>query len=914
MLRIVQCNSVSGAQSYYTNGLAREDYYAHGGQQEIVGQWGGRGAERLGLTGQVTAEAFAALCDNKRPGTGERLTQRDRDHRKVGYDINWHAPKSVSVLYALSKDERVVAAFREAVQATMREMEADVRVRVRKGGVNADRITGEAIWGEFVHFTARPVNGLPDPHLHAHCFTFNASYDSTEDAWKAAQMNVLKEDAPYFEAAMHARLAQGLRAIGYGVTRTAKGWEVAGVPESVISKFSRRTAVIEAEAKKRGIEDAHGKDDLGRRTRENKDSALGMEDLRREWLGRLSTEERAALVSGIRSMAGTGPSLTAEEALGQAALHSFERQSVISERRLLGTALRYGVGSIAAEGLRVRLESPDWIAGEVEGKRMVTTRAVLAEEERMVAFAREGKGTCRQFSLPSEMKAGGPMNAGQLAVAHQVLGSCDRVVLLRGAAGTGKTTLMRSVVNTIEAGGQKVMPVAPTAEASRGVLRADGFKRAETVAKLLADESLQKELKGNVLWVDEAGQVGTQDMAKLFALAEKAGARVILTGDSRQHASVPRGDALRILESQAGLPVAEVRQIVRQKGTFREAVGALSRGDVAEGFDRLDKLGWVREIPADGAREQAIATEYLQALHEGRTVLAIAPTHAEGRAITTAIRKGLESHGKLGAEERSFLQLVTDSPTEAERKDAVFYQPGMVVEFHQAAKGFKAGTRAEVAGVDDKGQVLVRHGKATAPLPLEQASRFQVFRATELTLRKGDSLRITKNAKDATGRHRINRGAVYQVAGFTASGDVKLANGWTLPKDFGNWSHGYVLTSHASQGKTVDRVLIAESTQSLPAASREQFYVSASRARESVTVFTDSKRELKEAIQSSGHRVSARELQQAAESQPGALQRHAELIRQKFELARAYASQKVADITGRSAKIPTRDKEQGRLY
>jgi ATP-dependent exoDNAse (exonuclease V) alpha subunit len=122
-----------------------------------------------------------------------------------------------------------------------------------------------------------------------------------------------------------------------------------------------------------------------------------------------------------------------------------------------------------------------------------------------------------------------------------------------------------------------------------------------------------------------------------------------------------------------------------------------------------------------------------------------------------------------------------------------------------------------------------------------------------------------------------------------------------------------VLTSHASQGKTVDRVLLAESEQSLPAASREQFYVSASRARESVTVYTDDKRELRRAIEDSSQRLSARELEQKpARESKGLLQRHAERLQRVAELARAYASQKVADVAGRYARMRGREQERER--
>ena len=184
MLRIIQNSSVAGAQRYYSTA----DYYTEG--QELAGVWRGTGARLLGLSGEVQRDDWDAMCDNKHPLTGEQLTARQRDVRRVGYDFNFHVPKSVSILYSLTQDERILDAFRESVGQTMTDMESEMQTRVRKAGKNEDRVTGNMVWGEFVHFTSRPVDGVPDPHLHAHCFVFNSTWDDKERAWKAGQFRV----------------------------------------------------------------------------------------------------------------------------------------------------------------------------------------------------------------------------------------------------------------------------------------------------------------------------------------------------------------------------------------------------------------------------------------------------------------------------------------------------------------------------------------------------------------------------------------------------------------------------------------------------------------------------------------------------------------------------------------------------
>ncbi len=169
MLRINQNNSAAGAKSYYSTA----DYYSEG--QELVGQWRGKAAKRLGLAGTVQKETWDALCDNRNPATGDKLTLRQKQHRRVGYDFTFDVPKSVSVLYSLTKDDRILDAFHESVNETMRDMESEMQTRVRKDGKNGQRTTGNMLWGEFVHFTSRPVDGVPDPHLH--CALLHFQYD-----------------------------------------------------------------------------------------------------------------------------------------------------------------------------------------------------------------------------------------------------------------------------------------------------------------------------------------------------------------------------------------------------------------------------------------------------------------------------------------------------------------------------------------------------------------------------------------------------------------------------------------------------------------------------------------------------------------------------------------------------------------
>lgn len=846
MLRITQQASAANAKGYYT----AADYYSEG--QELVGLWGGKGADRLGLAGTVDRAAFDRLCDNLHPQTGQPLTARTRTDRTVGYDFTFSAPKSVSLLYALTGDQDILAAFHGAVDETMREAEAEMKTRVRAGRRDVDRTTGNLVWAEFVHTTARPVGGVPDPQLHAHVFAFNATFDAAEDRWKAGQFRDLKRDAPYFQAAFRARLANRLQAAGYGVERKRDDFELAGVPADLLKRFSRRTTLIEKVAAEKGILDPDRKAELGAETRERKEKTLGWAALRREWDARLSDAERASLAAVHRREVPSVRLRDGEQlAVDHALTHVFARDAVSPDRKLLTEALKRGVGSVTVEATARELAARPLVRRAVDGRELATTKDMLALEAKLIDFARTGRGRFRPLGDSDRPVSREWLNAGQRAAVRHALGSRDRVILIRGAAGTGKTTLEQEIGEALAAAGRSVVALAPSAQASRGVLRTEaGFASADTVARFLTDRDMQESARDGVILVDEAGLLGTRDTAALFDIAEAVRARVLLVGDRRQHRSVAAGEPLKLLEERAGLRPAQVTDILRQTGEYKQAAKALSVGNVAEGFERLDRLGWVEEV-ADDDRYRRLADAYLATVGERtaagkpKTALVVSPTHAEAARITAAIRTGLHSQGKLGPE-RVVTGWVPTHLTDAQKADATEYDPGMMVQYHQNAPGVRKGTR-----------VVLADGQAT---PTADAARFEVYRPTELRLAAGDRVRVTAGGKTKDGKHRLNTGAVYTVAGFTPRGDIVVDHGWVIGRDFGHLAHGYVVTSHASQGTTVDRVFVGVAAESLPATGERTAYVALTRGKEQVRVFTDDKAALLAAVARPDDPLSATEL------------------------------------------------------
>jgi len=853
MIRISQQDSASGAKRYY----ATADYYSEG--QELIGSWGGKGAERLGLSGTVGKEEFELLCDNLHPQTGQQLTVRNRSERTVGYDFTFSVPKSLSLLYGLTGDPEILAAFRSAVDETMREMEAEMKTRVRRKGEDRDRTTGNLVWAEFIHTTSRPVDGVPDPQLHAHCFVFNTTFDHEEERWKAGQFRELKRDAPYFQAAFRVRLANQLQDLGFGIDRKRDDFEISGVQRDLLGRFSRRTAQIEQKAAELGITNPDRKAELGAETREHKNHEMTTAELRQEWEGRMSVQERHTL-EGVYSRAEPLPKPERGElvSVDYAIEHSFTREAVVPERKLATEALKRGIGAVTVEGVADELKRRPLIRSDVEGRQMATTKDMLSLESKLVEFAKQGRGRYRPMGDPQQTISRDWFNDGQKAAVRHVLGSRDRVMLIRGVAGTGKTTLEQEIGERLASAGKPLIALAQSTKA-RDVLRDQaGLPDADTVAMFLKSQPMQESAKGGVILVDEASLLGTRDMSRLFEITETINARIILVGDRRQHRSVTAGEPLKLMEDRAGLKVAEVTEILRQGGDYKKAAKALSEGRTADAFEQLDKLHWIREV-ADEDRNQQLTEAYLSAVAErkkngeSKTALVVSPTHSEGDRLTQAIRAGLKSKGKL-TKERMVNTWVSLRLTDPQKADATEYETGYLVQFQQNAKGHVKGSRMVVAD-------------GMKP-PVELASSFEVYRPVSRAFAVGDRVRITAGGKTKDGKHRLANGSLLTVAGFNGQGDLVVDHGWVIDKEFGHLTHGYVTTSYSSQGDTVDKVFVAVANESLPATNQRTAYVALTRGKEQAVIFTDDREALLKAVNKEDDPLSATELQESVGGMP----------------------------------------------
>ena len=910
MLRVTANSSGAGAHQYFFGYYSEYDL--------DVPKWHGKAAEKLGLSDQIQEQDFEKLCHNINPRNGNQLTARNAKNRIVAYDFTFSVPKSVSLVYSMTQDKDILKAFESAIEKTMVEVEAHAETRVRINGRNENRRTGNLVWGTFTHGESRPVNGVPDPQLHKHVFIFNATYDQTEEKWKAGKFRNLKANAPYFETVFKSHFASELQNAAYQVERNERDFELKDFGRDLIEKFSNRTLQIEERAKELGITYAEDKGALGAQTRAKKTKDLDRDKLYTLWKSRLTNEELELVfnakntppngggLNGGKSLAvEKKKEMTAKEALDYSLSHNLERKSTVTEKEIFIHALKRSYGSVAPDELDRELKSRTDLKSkkDKEGNLVFTTQKALDEEQHLKKAAREGRGLMKRLNSTYTIK-NREMSIEQANAVHHALKSKDFITIISGGAGTGKTWSIKEVAQGVKERKINFGAFAPSADASRHVQRKDGFENATTIAELLQSQKLQDGLKDGVIWIDEAGLVGNKTMNEVIHIAKQQNARILLTGDIKQHNSVERGDALRIIQKYGGIKPARISKIRRQQvDGYRDAVKAISDDRIEDGFHALEKMGAIKEAGDFNSLKENVANEYLASVKEKDNVLIVATTHSQGLSVTQTIREKLKDENLISNEETTFTTYRNLSFTEAQKQDLANYQKGMSIQFHQnLGSGIKRGAKYNVVGKDGSGNVLIsengnvfNNGNSIV-LPLDKANHFSVYENKKIKLSEGDKIRITQNGYSKT-KQRVNNGNILSVKGFDDGGNIIATTGkrdLTLDKDFGNLTHGYYTTSPASQGKSVNKVIVMQSSMSGKAASKEQFYVSASRGKFAISIHTDDKGNLLNSVKRPTQRMTATEI--ASESKSARIIGLKNKFKQFGSIYRAIKS-RVADIS-----------------
>ena len=845
MFTAVAHKNLADAEKYFDEHLAQNDYYAAG---EIrPGRWIGVGAERLGLKTEVTREQFHALCENQNPDDGERLTQRSQKEgqRRVFYDFTCSAPKSVSVLAVTLDDQRLVEAHEAAARLAFRELETFAAARVRKQGARKDRPTGNLVAAAFVHDSSRAL----DPQLHTHFTVFNATFDKEERGWKALEARGMYDAIRYGTAVYRNELAKRVQQIGYRIAPAKHGFEIEGVSDVVVKRFSKRAqqrdvVVQEMEAK---LGRKLSNDEISHavhQSRAKKANGISTAEVRERHWSQLSADEQQSLQTlRMSARASSLPrlALVENQVLNHAVSHVFERKSVVPEHELLSVALAHRLGAVDLDHLK---EAVKHLPDLVKTERGLSTQKILATELDLIQTVNAG---CDAVApLHPGYKPADWLGEDQRRAIYHVLRTSDRITGLRGLAGSGKTTALRELVAACKEAKIELLFCAPTAAAT-DVLRKEGFE-AKTLQSLLLSKPVLSACQLVVL--DEAGAVGMDDMKRLFDYANNS--RIILSGDTGQHASVARGDALRILERHSNFKSGQLTAIRRQrKAAYRKAVELAAQNRTVEAFAQLERMGAVAEF-SDGNLHDSAAKSYLKALAENKSALLVAPTWNEIEAVTEKVRDAMKISGRLAGEEKEFQVFDSLSWTEAQKRDARQYRPGMAIHFHRTTHGFDKDETVSVVAVENDSLKVQHTDGAENIFPLGAGIACDVGERRKIKIAAGDKLLLQANT---TGKRFIN-GELVEVRAIQGD-SVVLADGRVIPADYRTFTHGYAVTSHTAQGKTVDEVLLVASSRSLPAINQEQFYVSISRGRERCQIFTDDSELLRLHVTHSSARLAA---------------------------------------------------------
>jgi conjugative relaxase-like TrwC/TraI family protein len=863
--------AMSGGAGYAQRHLEHSDYYDE--HRRVQGEWHGQGAGLLGLRGEVTREQFEAVREGLHPETGEFLRPRhsadrislDGSEQSKGrslYDLTFSAPKSVSIQALVGGDERLVAAHDRAVRETLVEAESHSATRVRLSGANENRTTANWIVATYRHDTSREL----DPQLHTHAVAANLTYDGVEGRWKALQASGLYERRAYLTEVYRNALAREVRGLGYEIEprRDSKGkdhgFEIRGVSNEMLEKYSVRSAQRDAAIERFTVEHGRKPTDnevavLVRESRADKLAEIATDKVREQQQARLAPNERHTLQHLRSDCHEQTPRILHEpsraaESLQHAKEHLFERNSVVRDHELMAEALRHGRGQLDRGELRGALAVEQAQGGLIRAGSNLATRESLEREQRMIAVVDRGIGRFERLGGEREFHPSDRLREEQQRAVHHILDSRDFAVNLRGAAGTGKTATLHEIDRGLRDAGREIVAVAPTRSAVEE-LRKVGFHDAMTISRLLDANTEQPSILGRVLVVDEAGMVSGRQMEGLLKLAEREGARILFSGDTRQIQSVEASDALRILERESQIKCASLTGVQRQtQAEYRDAIQTLRQAP-EQGFQKLEQLGAIREVPYL-ERPQAVASAYRELTTDpNRKVLVVAGTHEEIGRITHAIRESMKQNGDLGPG-KIFERHTPLQWTEAQKKDLSNYQQGQVLLFHRSSRGI-ARNEALVVERSDRSHIIARdlNGVERMVSPT-QARSFSVHERSQIEVSPGDRLLLTGNRREAD--FRATNGELAKVGGVDGS-RIQLEDGRTLPANYREFDHGYAITAHRSQGKTVDSVVLSGDMM-----KQEQFYVAASRGRDGITVITSNVNQLRESLGISSARPSAMEL------------------------------------------------------
>jgi conjugative relaxase-like TrwC/TraI family protein len=901
----------NGTARYFTDHLSTSDYYSKG--QGILR---GKTFEHMELSKrEMTYEVFASLEKNLHPETGASLTPRTNrtrqewginpktgkrelqtvDNRRPGLDLPFVVPKTLSEVMAENPGQVTDAIEKICVSSMDKAMqlaESLAKTRVRIAGAQDDRATGNMLYLSVIHRDARPVGtNVADPYWHCHNFIFNVTFDPVEKRLKAVQLHDVLKHADTIDAYFLSEIERGLTKLGIGTERTPDGrsFEVTSVKgKEIFSK--RRNEIFKHEiqnskkietltqyrlmaAAKMGKTLDYEKVKTEIRNEQGKQLAQGKKVLSlQEKLAALRAQMTPEIRESLQWDAATSaprrnwrtPDQAKEEVLHSA----FKQKSVVHEMALAGELLRATGGAMRLDEAIEYARSSAFIR---LGDGIITTEHVKQEEVRMRETCRDGWDQYEPIISDTDREIRDPLVSGALDQANAtrfIWNSRDLVTDVSGLAGAGKSTMLKEVIPAIKETGRPIVLLAPTS-ASENNLHKD-FPEAITLQKFEAD--IEREIlhlqPGTVIMLDEVSMVSVPQLGRLVDLVKDKQFRLVTLGDSDQHHSVERGDAIRILQDSKSIRSVQLTETYRAQVQYlKESVLDLKAGgDRCEtAFNRLDEHGDIREIQdIDELRAAAVET-HLDAVRSGYLAILASPVHAEARAAAAIVRETLKSEGLIEQEDHTITRLTRLDVDGLELRDPLHYQEGRVVSFHcKAAGGFKPGQKWRVKGLDGETIQLERDG-ITKTFNPRVKGKWSVYDTEEIVVSVGDQVRLTESFQERGAAFKNND--IAKVAAIDAD-RITLDDGRSLRRDYLHLDQGVCITSYASECRTVRQMVAIAPLSSFSEMDQKAFYVLASRATHKAIFYTDCKEALREAALRPGDRQSVWEYQKTANQVP----------------------------------------------
>jgi conjugative relaxase-like TrwC/TraI family protein len=562
----------------------------------------------------------------------------------------------------------------------------------------------------------------------------------------------------------------------------------------------------------------HGPEDRGRARVDPDDT---MEEILERTAGRGARVEESDLFErpGFfeRARRFTAPvSLSANAAVSQAIKELTQWDAVVHDGRILKRAQHLSMGRATMAQLEDALSKRSDLAGRrIDGKLFFTSTPALKQEERLVGMAQRTRNSHGDLGKVYLSQSYMGLDRRDRMVVDRLMGSRDLVTLFRQAGPTRKPEVTRAALTGIQQGLGIPIVVATTANAARQAEADYGLKEVMTIHELLwrgrEGGQLDTQLRQKVIWVEEAGRLGSRTTAELLDLAERAGCRVVLAGDETRCRVHERGDGFRLLREEAGLSTVERRVAVELDDEHAGVLRALREESGPAAVQRLDHAGKLDLVDHDREVVRAAAEYVVKHDQAKRRALVVTPDAVRVEEYSRAVRALRREAGRLKGKDRTRLQLHPVYMSDKDAMRAGSYERGMVVEFHRATRGFRPGDRAKVVAVAG-GQVMVRSRyRVTTPvfLRISKPDNFSVYRPRTVKVAKGERIRITKNGVDPFGT-KIRNGMTATVKEVCrVTGRLELDNGITLTKRFGHFEHDYAETTGGLGGRRVEHVAFA---------------------------------------------------------------------------------------------------------